>query len=453
MSSDVVNWSKKNIALCYLLCVQKKYVKNLMFSTFLDMSVKQEDGGSLPTCAIKQEARDNDSSKVAEQPAVVTSRNSARPNFTSPTVSDVSAIPWLNRNGSSRTSLVKGGESPWPLTEMTGRSISGTLAGRARFVNGRRNTAPMLSPELVSNFALVHQSDSTFSLERELTSPTSLFNSPQHSALFGGRKRPFSISPCSTGSLDLNALIRTSPSSLVAYVNNSRGSSAGSIGHLSPSLLVSNPITLQRILSGQQRLSSRPVSKQRQSITSDVLEQTPSTTVVKTEPMEANIPPEVNMYYSIDRTIKSQLEAVAEENCSSDNDEMISDNGTSESAVTESETDRRDKSSRQPRMKAKREYFSYPVHEEPHNNHCLWENCREQFSCLDELVAHINSIHIYQESKKNFICRWQGCIRGLKEFKAQYMLLVHMRRHTGEKPHKCSVSDYLLSVCAVTVLS
>jgi len=414
------------------------------------MSVKQEDGGSLPTCAIKQEA-DDDSSKVSQQPAVVTSRNSARPNFTSPTVSDVSAIPWTNRNGSSRSSLVKGGESPWPLTEMAGRSISGTLASRARFVNGRRLTAPMLSPELVSNFALVHQSDSTFSLEREM-SPTSLFSSPQHSALFGGRKRPFSISPCSTGSLDLNALIRTSPSSLVAYVNNSRGSSAGSIGHLSPSLIVSNPITLQRILSGQQRMSSRPVSKQRQSIPSSVLEETAPTTVVKTEPIETNSPLEVNnMYYSMD--IKSQLEAVAEENCSSDNDEMLTDNGTSESAVTESETERRDKSSRQPRIKAKREYFSYPVHEEPHNNRCLWENCHEQFNCLDELVAHINSIHIYQESKKNFICRWQGCIRGLKEFKAQYMLLVHMRRHTGEKPHKCSVSDYLLSVCAVTVLS
>jgi len=413
------------------------------------MSVKQEDGGSLPICAIKQEARDGDSNKVAEQPIVVTTKNSARPNFTSPTVSDVSSIPWTNRNGSSRSSLVKGGESPWPLTEVTGRSISGSLTSR-RFINGRRLTAPMLSPELVSNFALVHQSDSTFSLEREL-SPTSLFSSPQHSTLFGGRKRPFSISPCSTGSLDLNALIRTSPSSLVAYVNNSRGSSAGSIGHLSPSLLVSNPITLQRILSGQQRLSSRPVSKQRQPVPNNVQEEIAPTTVVKTEPVETTNPPEVNsMYYSMD--IK-ELEAVPEENCSSDNDEMLTDNGTSESAVTESEPERRDKSSRQPRMKAKREYFSYPVHEEPHNNRCMWENCGEQFNCLDELVAHINSVHIYQESKKNFICRWHGCIRGLKEFKAQYMLLVHMRRHTGEKPHKCTVSDYLFIVCTVTVLS
>ena len=30
-----------------------------------------------------------------------------------------------------------------------------------------------------------------------------------------------------------------------------------------------------------------------------------------------------------------------------------------------------------------------------------------------------------------------------KPFKAQYMLVVHMRRHTGEKPHKCTVSFFI----------
>lgn len=32
-------------------------------------------------------------------------------------------------------------------------------------------------------------------------------------------------------------------------------------------------------------------------------------------------------------------------------------------------------------------------------------------------------------------------MREEKPFKAQYMLVVHMRRHTGEKPHKCTVSE------------
>jgi len=59
------------------------------------------------------------------------------------------------------------------------------------------------------------------------------------------------------------------------------------------------------------------------------------------------------------------------------------------------------------------------------------------FSLLSH--QHINNDHIHGE-KKEFVCRWQDCTREQKPFKAQYMLVVHMRRHTGEKPHKCTVS-------------
>jgi hypothetical protein len=41
------------------------------------------------------------------------------------------------------------------------------------------------------------------------------------------------------------------------------------------------------------------------------------------------------------------------------------------------------------------------------------------------------------------VCRWLECSREQKPFKAQYMLVVHMRRHTGEKPHKCTVSTHI----------
>ena len=52
---------------------------------------------------------------------------------------------------------------------------------------------------------------------------------------------------------------------------------------------------------------------------------------------------------------------------------------------------------------------------------------------------HLNNDHVAM-NKKVFVCQWRGCSREEKPFKAQYMLVVHMRRHTGEKPHKCTVS-------------
>lgn len=68
---------------------------------------------------------------------------------------------------------------------------------------------------------------------------------------------------------------------------------------------------------------------------------------------------------------------------------------------------------------------------------CHWKGCIREFASQDELVKHITTDHI-QMNKKSFVCRWKDCSREEKPFKAQYMLVVHMRRHTGEKPHKCT---------------
>lgn len=67
----------------------------------------------------------------------------------------------------------------------------------------------------------------------------------------------------------------------------------------------------------------------------------------------------------------------------------------------------------------------------------------------DLSFQHINNDHIHGE-KKEFVCRWEDCSREQKPFKAQYMLVVHMRRHTGEKPHKCTVTESSSTLSSVS---
>ena len=70
---------------------------------------------------------------------------------------------------------------------------------------------------------------------------------------------------------------------------------------------------------------------------------------------------------------------------------------------------------------------------------CQWGDCTREFLTQEDLVKHVNVDHIQQTNHKRlFVCRWKDCSREGKQFKAQYMLVVHARKHTGEKPNKCT---------------
>ena len=71
-----------------------------------------------------------------------------------------------------------------------------------------------------------------------------------------------------------------------------------------------------------------------------------------------------------------------------------------------------------------------PAHQE---TCCYWQGCGpREFNDHMELVKHVTNEHINKDKKSPHICKWPDCQRKLKPFKANYMLDVHIRCHTGE---------------------
>ncbi|XP_078396253.1 transcriptional activator GLI3-like [Cetorhinus maximus] len=274
----------------------------------------------------------------------------------------------------------------------------------------------------------------------------SRFSSPRLSTR-PSRKRSLSISPLSDPNFDLQTMIRTSPNSLVTILNNSRSSSStsGSYGHLaagaiSPALSFPYPATPVAIQQMHHQIMSR--------------QQTLGSAFGHSPPLIHPAPT-----FAPQRHMSGLSTVLTSAQITSCPSESAQSKPTSESAVTSTGDPMQNKRSRikpdeelpspgggseqeQPEgiTLVKEEVDKDESKQEPevvYETNCHWEGCAREFDTQEQLVHHINNDHIHGE-KKEFVCRWQDCSREQKPFKAQYMLVVHMRRHTGEKPHKCT---------------
>ena len=322
------------------------------------------------------------------------------------------------------------------------------------------------SPQSLSQIMNLPSSAFSFDLSDFQSPGGSGFLSPGSAKL--GKKRPLSISPLSSSSINIDALVRGSPTSLLNFITQSRSSSSGSIGHLSPSLYTMGANTRHTTFNRPSISLSKAVHPSSSllpnstattglnvgggggSMTAavgDDIDDTECEKVLSQQPPDAvpTMNSELADIADTDASIQPMLRASLEQE--SEGELSLPAEPTQSSTYSESASEPENHKlyhniGRGGEGGGRRIYYAYPAVEEPHNNCCMWEGCQQQCETLDHLVTHVNNDHIYQESRKEFICRWTGCVRERRPFKAQYMLLVHMRRHTGEKPHKCHVSYY-----------
>uniref|UniRef100_A0A8D0L5X7 GLI family zinc finger 1 n=1 Tax=Sphenodon punctatus TaxID=8508 RepID=A0A8D0L5X7_SPHPU len=274
-----------------------------------------------------------------------------------------------------------------------------------RPLHGQGDQIPPQLPPLRHTFLCspLHPSAARFSTPRGATKLT--------------KKRALSISPLSDASIDLQTVIRTSPNSLVAFINSRCASTNGSYGHLSigaisPSLGYQSPLGHQKNQGGafSHNLPMPPCPA--------MLHSTPPPPRGTLHRCQVSKP-------SLVSPLGARGAKCLEERSEGDISSPTS-TGTQDPLL--GMLDPRDELEKE-EGKAEAEVV--------YETNCHWEGCTKEFDTQEQLVHHINNEHIHGE-KKEFVCHWCECSREQRPFKAQYMLVVHMRRHTGEKPHKCT---------------
>ncbi|XP_051542002.1 zinc finger protein GLIS3 isoform X2 [Myxocyprinus asiaticus] len=335
-------------------------------------------------------------------------------------------------------------------------------------------TSEAVDPNLVPGTSM---SEAT-SISNPTSLPHYLFKDDSGSPRLSARskKRALSSSPLSDGiGLDLNSIIRTSPTSLVAYIIGSRTSPAS---HLTPSPLQSDvcghllgirgsciphpnpgkhvPKDVQTV-SGACQLDSENFRMQQLEAVATVEDQftnlmvehqllpgqeiqtattsasnslSPSkqlqfelAAIIQTPSPPRGPPPPYHAHQHVRRSygeLLSHVQSPAVSQVPSDSIKVLPSTLCPMLEEDEGEAD------------------------DFNSGHCCrWLDCATVYGQRDELVKHIEKIHIDQHKGEDFTCFWAGCPRKHKPFNARYKLLIHMRVHSGEKPNKCSFEGCL----------
>ncbi|CAG0889989.1 unnamed protein product [Cyprideis torosa] len=292
----------------------------------------------------------------------------------------------------------------------------------------------------------------------------SRLSTPRPTSVRQTRKRALSTSPY-PDSFDINSMIRFSPNSLVSMIHGSRSSSASagsyghlSAGHLSPAFGLHPGMSTGHLQQLHQLMRSGSLPTSPAAFLSHPGMLTPfhhQTGMFIPPPF--HMPPAVPAASAKNEPQGSpKVESSAIVSSTVDSSDEPTPPGDAVKKKSSSSPKHRSSSHRRSSSppSAPFPHFLSHAHATPSRSeadtpagekdepdfqetNCHWKGCGREFMNPDDLVKHINNDHIHA-NKKSFVCRWEHCCREEKPFKAQYMLVVHMRRHTGEKPHRCT---------------